>query len=111
MRRHVVAWPRPLAAVLAAALGLGFAAPPAYAADAAIKAPKPTIADSVDKATRTVPRSALAQDAPAPAETDSPSGFFGTTRGKVALALFVGGVAWTVYSVKDDRDPVKSPIR
>jgi hypothetical protein len=111
--RSVVALRRPFAAVVAAVVGLAVVAPPASAAEPAdATAAKPGIAASVDKAVRTVPRSALAQTAQtAPAEADTASGFFGTTKGKVALALFVGGAAWTIYSVKDSRDPVKSPIR
>lgn len=112
MIRSVVALRRPFAAVVAAVVGLAVAAPPASAAEGTPTATRPGIAASVDKAVRTAPPSALAQTAPtAPAESDTASGFFGTTKGKVALALFVGGVAWTIYSVKDSRDPVKSPIR
>ena len=114
MIRSVVALRRRFAAAVAAVVGLAVVAPPlAAAGPAAGTASKmPGIAASVDKALRTVPRSALAQAAQtAPVESDTASGFFGTTKGKVALALFVGGVAWTIYSVKDSRDPVKSPIR
>ncbi|HET7747030.1 MAG TPA: hypothetical protein VFM29_06990 [Vicinamibacteria bacterium] len=118
MRRHLAAWARPLAGLLALLMGLTFSAPPAAAAEAAASArpvaSKPTIADAAAKATRTVPRAALMQttDAPAATETaDSASGFFGTTRGKLALVLFAGGIGWTIYSAKNDRDPVKSPIR
>jgi hypothetical protein len=113
VKRSVVALRRPFAAVVAAAVGFALAVPPPSAAEpTAGTAPRSGIAASVEKAVRTVPRSALAQAAQsAPAEADTASGFFGTTKGKVALALFVGGVAWTIYSVKDSRDPVKSPIR
>lgn len=117
MRGHVVAWARPIAGALALLMGLTFSAPPVAAEAAADSRPvasKPTIADAANKVTRSVPRAALMQTTDAPAATDtadSASGFFGTSKGKLALVLFAAGIGWTLYSVKNDRDPVKSPIR
>lgn len=65
-------------------------------------------------AARPVPHSALAQGAPqqSGATTAEPSqGFFRTARGKVVLGMFLAGTAWVIYSTRDDRKPVKSPIR
>lgn len=118
MRGHVVAWARPVAGALALLMGITFMAPPAAAAEAVAAstpaASKPTISDAAVKATRSVPRAALMQTADAPGATqtaDTAGGFFGTTKGKVALVLFAAGMGWTLYSTKNDRDPVKSPIR
>lgn len=44
----------------------------------------------------------------------APSGsgsFFGSTRGKVTLALMGAGVGLTLWSIQHDRKPVKSPVR
>jgi hypothetical protein len=83
---------------------------------AAATAPKPAVyaplSAAVARAAAAAPSTALAQaSTTAPTTADSAGGFFSTTKGRVALALFVGGVGWTIYSVKDSRDPVKSPIR
>ena len=110
MRRHVKAWARPVA--LALVTGMAFPALPAAAATAAKPATSAPLSAAVARAAAAAPSTALAQEAaPAAATTDTPGGFFSTPKGKIAVALFVGGVAWTIYSVKDSRDPVKSPIR
>lgn len=115
MRRHVKAWVRPLAAVLALLTGFALTAPPAAAETALASMPAASSAPlsaAVARAAATAPATALVQAAnPSPAESESPGGFFSTPKGKIAVALFVGGVAWTIYSVSDSRKPVKSPIR
>ena len=112
MNGHVKAWLRPMAATLAVTTGL------AVPAAAATPPPAPTpsnttpMAAAVVRAAAVAPATALAQTATAaPAASDSPGGFFSTSKGKLAVALFVGGVAWTIYTFGDSRDPVKSPIR
>jgi hypothetical protein len=41
----------------------------------------------------------------------SPGGFFKTRRGAIALGLIAAGVGFTVWTIHDSREPVKSPIR
>lgn len=41
----------------------------------------------------------------------SPGSFFGSTRGKVTLALMGAGAGFAVWSIHHDRQPVKSPVR
>ncbi len=40
-----------------------------------------------------------------------PSGFFKSRKGALALGLIAAGIGYTVWTVFDSRDPVKSPIR
>jgi hypothetical protein len=40
-----------------------------------------------------------------------PSGFFKSRRGALALGLIAAGVGFTIWTVFDSREPVKSPIR
>jgi hypothetical protein len=41
----------------------------------------------------------------------TPGGFFKSRRGALALGLVAAGVGFTVWSIFDSREPVKSPIR
>jgi hypothetical protein len=113
VRRHVKAWSRPLAGILAVLMGSTLAARPADAETS----PTPGISNAsmaaaVARAAATAPRAALAQGAGTPSATaETTGGFLGSTKGKVAAVLFVAGVGWTIYSTKKDRDPVRSPIR
>ncbi len=50
--------------------------------------------------------SVRAQQAGSPSES-----FFGSPKGKVAIALMVAGAAFTIWSINHDRKPVKSPVR
>ena len=114
MRRHVNAWVRPFAAVLTLVTGFASTAPPAAAETAPASMPAASSAPlsaAVARAAATAPATALAQASPVPAVAESPGGFFSTPKGKIAVALFVAGTAWTIYSVSDSREPVKSPIR
>ena len=111
MNGLVKAWARPMAAALAVVTG---SAVPA-AATTPPQTPTPAgapLSAAIVRAAAAAPSTALVQDAtPASTSGDSPGGFFSTSKGKIAVALFVGGVAWTIYTVKDGREPVKSPIR
>lgn len=40
-----------------------------------------------------------------------PGGFFRSRRGAIALGLVAAGIGFTVWSIFDSREPVKSPIR
>jgi hypothetical protein len=58
----------------------------------------------------------LLNEAPAATRTQegstaSPGGFFKSRRGAVALGLIAAGIGFTVWSIHDSREPVKSPIR
>jgi hypothetical protein len=41
----------------------------------------------------------------------TPGGFFKSRKGALALGLIAAGIGYTVWTVFDSRDPVKSPIR
>ena len=45
------------------------------------------------------------------AAPSTPSSFFKSTRGKVAIVLMAAGAGLTFWSINHDRKPVKSPIR
>ena len=103
---------RLLAGVLALIVGLTLAAPPAFAAT---PAPGPIAAAATAKVAA-APAEALAQAAQAapaapatvPAETgDKP--FLKTTPGVIALVLLAGTIAYTGYSLSNDR--IKSPAK
>jgi hypothetical protein len=55
----------------------------------------------------------LRSESPARAVQDSTTdeSFFRTKRGAAVLALMAAGVAFTIWSVHHDREPVKSPVR
>ena len=115
MRQAAHSRTRRIAGALAIVFGLGVAAP-SSADETSTATTKQSLSASATRAVaKATPASlALAQDAGAPAsDASAPDGrgFFRTTKGKVALALFVAGMGWTIYSTKKDRDPVKSPIR
>jgi hypothetical protein len=111
------AWTRTIAAALALVTGFTLTAAPAAAGEAAVAgnaavAAKPSLSASAVKAAEKAPRTALAQ-APqaAPADAGSDRGFFGSTKGKLAVAVFAGALGWAIYSNSDGREPVKSPVR
>jgi hypothetical protein len=58
-----------------------------------------------------MPAPALKAQDPAPSAGGTDRGFFSTPKGVVAVVLMAAGLGYTVYSIKNDRDPVKSPIR
>jgi hypothetical protein len=97
------------------ALTLGV--PPCSAADArqhtAPKAPKAkqTLSASAEAqvAALASPR-LLAQDAGTATSNESRS-FFRTPTGVAAIVIMAVGGGYVLYSVKNDQDPVKSPIR
>lgn len=58
----------------------------------------------------------ILNSAPAAARTQEgsavpPGGFFKSRKGAIALGLIAAGIGYTVWTVFDSRDPVKSPIR
>jgi hypothetical protein len=93
---------------VASVLALSFVASTAGAAELS---PSPTLWNAAQEAGN---RSAVrAQTAAGPA-TGNPrtdSTFFKTTAGRITLGLMVVGLGYTIYSVSNDRKPVKSPIR
>ena len=106
---------RLLAGSLALVVGLTLVAPPAFAAG---PAPGPIAAAATAKV-EAVPAEALAQaaaqatpavKAPAavPVETGHKS-FFKTPTGAIALVLLAGTIAYTGYSLSNDR--IKSPAK
>jgi hypothetical protein len=102
---------RLLAGALALIVGLTLVAPPAFAAG---PAPGPIAAAATAKV-EAVPAEALAQATPAvkapaatPVETGNKS-FFKTTPGAIALVLLAGTIAYTGYSLSNDR--IKSPAK
>ena len=106
-----------LAGALALVVGLTVVAPPAFAAGPALD-PRPITAAAAAKV-EAVPAEALAQaaaqatpaiKAPAavPVETGHKS-FFRTPQGAIALVLLAGTIAYTGYSLSNDR--IKSPAR
>lgn len=102
-----------LARLLAFALALVFAV--TLAAPAALAAPpQQPLSRAAAAKVATVPADALAQAKPAApaapsAEPPTSKPFFKTTKGALALALFVGATGYTVYSFGHDR--VHSPAR
>jgi hypothetical protein len=100
---------RAAAIALTASVALGAAAMPCAAADA----------PATGKLTRLSPasRQLLVTSSPAKqtqtpsATAPSSSSFFGSTKGKVTLALMGAGVGLTLWSIHHDRIPVKSPVR
>lgn len=44
-------------------------------------------------------------------EASSPGSFFRTKKGGIALALVAAGVGFSLWSIRHDRKPVKSPVR
>ena len=109
---------RPLAGVLALLVGLTLVAPPAFAAEASAPAPaapaQPLVAAAAAMV-EAVPVATLAQAAPAPkpaTATAAETGhrpFFKTTQGAIALVLLAGTIAYTGYSLSNDR--IKSPAK
>ncbi len=103
-----------LAGALALVVGLTLAGPPAFAAGPAGPAPRP-IAAAADAKVASAPAEVLAQTTPAsgkPATAPADAGgrsFFKSTKGAIALVLFVGAIGYTGYSLSHDR--IKSPAK
>jgi hypothetical protein len=102
-----------LAGALALVVGLTLVAPPAFAAGPAPD-PRPITAAAAAKV-EAMPAATLAQATPAtkpptaaPAELGQKP-FFKTTTGAIALVLLAGTIAYTGYSLSNDR--IKSPAK
>ena len=103
---------RPLAGVLALLVGLTFAAPPAFSAEATAQ---PLAAARAAAMVEALPAAAVVQATPATptaakpvaASTDKP--FFKTTTGIVSLVLLGGALGAMAYSFSNGR--VKSPAK
>jgi hypothetical protein len=101
-----VAWG--LLASLAVAAGVS----PAAASDPAsppAAAPPTLTAAALAKAAALETRAIAAAQEASPRGSEETRSFLGSPRGKIALVLLAGGIAWTVYSNSHDR--IKSPIR
>lgn len=108
MKRYVSRW---TAIALVLVVGLAVCAPPALA-DTASSTPHKASLTTLSPASMTLLRShAEATERAAQASTPSDTSFFKTRRGAAVLALMAAGVAFTVWSARHDREPVKSPIR
>lgn len=113
-----MAWVRGTAALVASMTALTLSVPPCSAADArqanTPKAPKAkrTLSASAEAqvASLASPR-LLAQDASGGAVSGESRSFFRTPTGVAALVIMAVGGGYVLYSVKNDQDPVKSPIR
>lgn len=110
--RASASWARPLAGGLALVLVMALSAPLAAADQPAPRPPAAPIAASTATVVAKLgppPARALAQDAGAVASTDSGDSFFGSTKGRLAVALLAAGVIIT--AVSRNKDAVQSPAR
>ena len=97
---------RGVASVLALSLVAG-------TAGAAETTPSPSLWDAAQDAgaKAKAPVSAQTTAAPATGNSRTDGSFFKTTAGRITLGLMAVGVGFSIYSVSNDRKPVKSPIR
>lgn len=112
MRRDSGSWVRVVAGALAVIVS-AVVATPAFATEPAPVAPaaKP-LSTAVAAKLAAMPAPVLKAQDPAPAAASSEGrGFFRSPKGVAAVVLMAAGLGYTVYSIKNDRDPVKSPIR
>lgn len=106
MKRFASRW---TAAAVVVVVGLAVCAPPVLA-DTRPATPRHTSLTALSPASLNVLRSATGVRT-AQATAPSDENFFKTKRGAAVLALMAAGVAFTVWSARHDREPVKSPIR
>jgi hypothetical protein len=106
---------RTAALALSIVLALGTAVVPCAAADPASTRTGTSTSSltrlspaSQQLLTRAVP---AAQQQPPAEAPSSPSSFFHSKRGAITLAAMGGGMAFAIWSINHDRQPVKSPIR
>lgn len=69
------------------------------------------IATAVAAKLAAMPASALKAQDPGTVTTRGEASFFSSPKGVAVIVLMAAGVGYAVYSAKNDRDPVKSPIR
>jgi len=93
---------------VASVLALSFVASTAGAAEAT---PSPTLWNAAQDAGNRAPVSAQTTAAPATGNSRTDGSFFKTTAGRITLGLMAVGLGYTIYSISNDRKPVKSPIR
>ena len=93
---------------VASVLALSFVASTAGAAEAT---PSPTLWNAAQDAGSRAPVSAQTTAAPATGNPRTDGSFFKTTAGRLTLGLMAVGLGYTIYSISNDRKPVKSPIR
>jgi hypothetical protein len=112
VRRSVRAWIRPCAGLLAVAVALTLAAPPAWAGEAKSPAAPQTLrtatavkvaAIDTNKALR------LSADAAGGGGSGDSKGFFRTPKGVATLVLMAGAMTWLLVS--RSRDAIHSPAR
>lgn len=114
MTRHA-ATARTLAGALVFLTALTSAAPP-VAADPKPEPATPTtmatpLSAAIVRAAESAPTTALAQTTDTATLSSSDEGFMSSGKGRFLAVLFLGGVAWAIYSAHHDRDPVRSPVR
>jgi hypothetical protein len=103
-----VAWG--LMATLAGAVSVSPAAASEPASPPTAASTPPTLtAAALAKAAALETRAIAAAQEASPRGSEETRSFLGSPRGKIALVLLAGGIAWTVYSNSHDR--IKSPIR
>ena len=83
----------------------------ASAAGAAEPTPSPSLWNAAQDAGTKATVSAQTTAAPATGNPRTDSSFFKTTAGRLTLGLMAVGLGYSIYSVSNDRKPVKSPIR
>jgi len=103
-----VAWGLMASLAGAASISPAAASEPALPPTAAPTPPTLTAA-VLAKAAALETRAIAAVQEASPRGSEETRSFLGSPRGKIALVLLAGGIAWTVYSNRHDR--IKSPIR
>jgi hypothetical protein len=91
------------------ALAFTVCVPPALADTGSTATPQASLTTLSPASVKILRSSAAA--APPQAGTSSDTPFLKTRRGAAVLALMAAGVAFTIWSARHDREPVKSPIR
>ena len=111
MRRSVRAWIRPCAGLLAVAVALTLAAPPAWAGEAKSPAAPQSLraATAVKVASIDTNKALRLQDAAGGGGSESSKGFFRTPKGVATAVLMAGALTWMLIS--RSRDAIHSPAR
>lgn len=105
-------WTKAVSCALCMLLAAGAGAVPAWADEAKVArspAKAKLAAAALAAAAAADARAVQTPPDPAPATTEEPKSFLGSTRGRIALVLLAAGIGWTIYSHSHDR--IKSPIR
>jgi len=112
VRRTFTSWTSRLAGALALVLALGWAAPPAGAAEN-VGGSKPLSAQAQAKIAQAKPRAFQAATPGSPTETAGveKKSFFHSTTGIIATIGMAAGAAYAIHTAFKANDVVHSPIR